>query len=210
MKKSLTRKVSRLKLCELAKLRQDAKAVMSTIQPRLVDVHHDLSIEVTAHDQTTSICKAMGTLVFRYNGRNIQHEQYPYDPTYSNIISGLRMPENFTMTGKGSRVGLKTGKINLYTMNRNQEGLWIKPDNSAADYKSAGIKRINFEGIPKGKEAARGLHERYRHISYNTLYTLPGYSKEAGKEKIRCKACEQGKATKPSAPKQPQDLQIRM
>ena len=84
--------------------------------------------------------------------------------------------------------------------------MWIKPDNEVADWKCAGIKRMNFEGTLKGKKAAQELHERYGHISYNTLRTLPEYPKEAGKEKIRCKACEQGKATKPSAPKQPQDL----
>ena len=63
---------------------------------------------------------------------------------------------------------------------------------------------MNFEG----KEKARELHERYGYISYNTLKTLPKYPKDE-KEKIRCKACEQGKATKPSALKQPQELQIR-
>ena len=54
----------------------------------------------------------------------------------------------------------------------------------------------------KGKEAAISLHERYGHVSYNTLCTLPEYLKDQ-KKKIRCEAYEKGKATKPSSPKQP-------
>jgi len=49
---------------------------------------------------------------------------------------------------------------------------------------------------------AISLHERYGHISYDTLRTLPEFLKNK-KEKIRCEACEKGKATKPPSPKQP-------
>jgi len=55
------------------------------------------------------------------------------------------------------------------------------------------------------KRRTQELHERYGHISYSTLCTLPEYTMGIGKEKIRCKACEQRKATKPSAPKRPQE-----
>jgi len=56
---------------------------------RLTDVQHNLSINVTRHDGSKSICKIMGILVFRHNGRNICHQECLYDPSYSNIISGL-------------------------------------------------------------------------------------------------------------------------
>jgi len=56
---------------------------------RLTDVQHNLQLEVSGHGGTKSVCKIMGTLVFRHNGRNIRHEQCLYDPSYSNIISGL-------------------------------------------------------------------------------------------------------------------------
>jgi len=49
---------------------------------------------------------------------------------------------------------------------------------------------------------AISLHERYGHIFYDTLRTLPEFPKD-WKEKIRCEACEKGKATKPPSPKQP-------
>ena len=178
---------------------------------QLTDIQHNLQIKVTAHDKSESICKTMGTLVFRHNGRNIRHEQCLYDPSYSNIVSGLRMPEEFVMTDKKDKVELKVGKRTLYKINCDSEGLWIKPDNKVADWKAAGIKKTEKRGerqgqitSAKGKEAAQELHERYGHISYNTLRTLPEYPKDQ-KEKIQCKAYEQGKATKPPSPKQPQE-----
>jgi len=49
-------------------------------------------------------------------------------------------------------------------------------------------------------ETIKELHERYGHISYDTLKTLPEYPKNAGKPP-RCKACEKGNATKTPSPK---------
>lgn len=130
----------------------------------------------------------MGILVFRHNERNIRHEECLYDPLYSNIISGLRMPADLTLVGTKGKADFKVGKKILYKMERDAAGLWIKPENAVADWKVAGIKRMN-----SGEEAikqAQDLHERYGHISYNTLRTLPEFPKEIGKEKIRCQACE--------------------
>jgi hypothetical protein len=62
-------------------------------------------------------------------------------------------------------------------------GLWVAPDNSMAK-----VGRI---------EAVKELHERYRHISYDTLRSLlecPNFE-----EKPRCETCEKGKAEKPPA-----------
>jgi len=171
---------------------------------RLTDTQHHLEIPVRGHDGSESICTVMGTLVFKHNGRIIRHEQCLYDPSYSNIISGLRMPDDFTLKGTKTSAELKTGRKVLYKMKRDDNGLWIKLDNHWSDWKAAGIKRTNSQGEDAVK-LARELHERYGHISYNTLRTLPEYPKAVGKEKIRCKACEQGKATKPAAPKQPQE-----
>ena len=81
----------------------------------LIDVQHNLKIVVTAHDKTESICTAMGTLIFMHNSTNIKHEQCLYDPKYSNIISGLRMPKQFTMEGNdGDKVVLKIKGNTLY------------------------------------------------------------------------------------------------
>jgi len=101
----------------------------------------------------------MGTLVFRHNGRNIRHEQCLYDPSYSNIISGLRMPDDFTLKGTKNTAELKTGRKVLYKMTRDPAGLWIEPDNVVADWKAAGIKRT-VAGKGEVIKQARDLHER--------------------------------------------------
>jgi len=174
---------------------------------RLVDIQHNLQLEVSGHNGKTSICSIMGTLVFRHNGRNIRYEQCLYDPSYSNIISGLRMPDDFVLQATKTTAELKTGRKVLYKMTRDSAGLWIEPDNAVADWRAAGIKKTEAAGGEEAIKEAKNLHERYGHISYNTLRTLPKFPKEIGKEKIRCQACEQGKATKRSAPKQPQEPQ---
>jgi len=171
----------------------------------LTDTQHYPEILVRGHDGSESICTIMGTLVFKHNGRIIRHEQCLYDSSYSNIINGLRMPDDFTLKGTKTSAKLKTGRKGLYKMKRDENGLWIKPDNAVKDWKAAGIRRMDIQG--EDEKLARELHERYGHISYNTVCTLPEYSKNVGKEKIRYKACEQGKARKPNVPKQPQEPQ---
>jgi len=151
---------------------------------RLSDVQHNLQLEVSGHDGTKSVCKIMGTLVFRHNGRNIRHEQCLYDPLYSNIISGLRMPDDFILKGAKTTAELKTGRKVLYKITRDSAGLWIEPDNAVAGWRAAGIKRTEAAEGEEAIKQAKDLHERYGHISYNTLCTLPEFLKEIGKEKI--------------------------
>ena len=122
------------------------------------------------------------------------------------------MPDNFILKGTKTSAELKTGRKVLYKMTRDENDWWIKPDIHYRDWKTAGIKKAaeRERMSPQGEDAvklARELHERYGHISYNTLCTLPEYPKAVGKEKIRCKACEQEKATRPNTPKQPQEPQ---
>ena len=116
------------------------------------------------------------------------------------------MPDDFILKATKTTAELKTGRKILYRMTRDSAGLWIEPDNAVADWRAAGIKRTAADeprglGKEEAIKQARDLHERYGHISYNTLRTLPEFPKEIRKEKekIRCQACEQGKATKPNA-----------
>ena len=48
----------------------DTAATHHTINEydRLVDIQHNLQLEVLGHYGKTSVCSIMGTLVFRYNG----------------------------------------------------------------------------------------------------------------------------------------------
>ena len=75
-----------------------------------------------------------------------------------------------------------------------QGGLWIKNTEG----------RINHTNV----EVIKDLHERYGHISFDTLSTLPEYPK-GHNIKPWCKACEKGKATKPPSLKQLSNQAIR-
>jgi len=109
----------------------------------LIDCQHHLELPVQGYDGKESVCRVIGTLVFRHNRRNIRHKQCLYDPTYSNIISGVRMPDEFVLKGAKSSAELKTGRKILYKMTRDEQGLWIKPDNPVSDWKAADIKRMS-------------------------------------------------------------------
>jgi len=158
----------------------------------LTDIQNNLNIKITGHDHSTSICDTMGTLLIKHNGVNMKLEKCLYKPTYSNIISRLRILQNYDQKTRGSESIITSGGKVLYKIKRQEDGLWIKAE--AYDGKA----RINSV---KRKELAINLHERYGHVSYDTLRTLPEFPKN-WKEKIRCEACEKGKATKPPSPKQ--------
>jgi len=140
----------------------------------LTDIQNNFSMKITGHDHSTSICDTMGTLLIKHNGVNMKLEKCLYKPTYSNIISGLRMPQNYDQKTRGSESTITSGGKLLYKIERQEDGLWIKIE--AYDGKA----RINSA---KGKELAISLHERYGHISYDTLRTLPEFPKD-WKEKI--------------------------
>jgi hypothetical protein len=164
---------------------------------RLSEVE-EVNIEVEAHDGTKSICKKRGTLTFRHNGREIKLKDTLYDLTYSNLISGQRITENHCLEVNSEKrtAKLKIGKKVIYKMRKDlRGGLWVKPD---------GNKTMP---VVKTFEVSE-LHERYGHISFNTLKSLPECPKFHAKP--RCEACEKGKATKPPARnQQKKDPKIR-
>ena len=78
----------------------------------------------------------------------------------------------------------KEGKT-IYQMDVDYRGgLWIKNTEGKINYTST-------------KDQVKDLYERYGHISFDTLKTLPEYPKDKTIKKPRCEACEKGKATKP-------------
>jgi len=159
----------------------------------LTDIQNNLSMKITRHDHSMSIYDTMGTLLIKHNEVNMKLEKCLYKPTYSNIISGFRMTQNYDQKTRGSESTITSGGKILYKIERQADGLWIKTE--AYDGKA----RINWV---KEKELAISLHERYGYISYDTLRTLPEFPKD-WKEKIRYEACEKEKATKLPSPKQP-------
>jgi hypothetical protein len=95
---------------------------------RLHDIE-EISLAVEAHDGTKSICRKRGTLIFRHNGREMKHVDTLYDPTYSNLISGQRMPDEHCLDIKKKTAELKEGNKIIYKMRKDNRGaLWIRPE----------------------------------------------------------------------------------
>ena len=149
--------------------------------------------EVRGHDGAKSTCKTKGTLTISHNNTIHHLEECLYDPTYSNLISGQRINRQLTSItleidghqGSISSKGTKVFDLEIDCLG----GIWIRGEWGGDIKKSQG-------------DTIKELHERYGHISYDTLQNLPEYPKgyEVGKPP-RCEACEKGKATKPPSPK---------
>jgi len=84
----------------------------------------------------------MGALVFRHNRRNIRHEECLYDPSYSNIISRLSMPDEFVISGTKGKAELKVGRKTLYKMDRDAGGLWVRLENRVEDWRAAVLEWV--------------------------------------------------------------------
>jgi hypothetical protein len=163
---------------------------------RLSEVE-EVNIEVEAHGGTKPISKKRGTLAFRHNGRGVRLKDTLYDPTYSSLISGQRITENYCLEVNSEKrtAKLKVGQKVIYKMRRSQRRARVKPDGN------------KIMPVVKTSEVSE-LHERYGHISFNTLKSLPECPKIP--YQTRCEACEKGKATKPPARnQQKKDPKIR-
>ena len=151
------------------------------------------NLSVKGHDRTKTTCTTVGTMTIKHNGRTINHEETLYHDSYSNLISGQRLPPHTMTVEEGTaEIKLKGKSKALYKRLRDDDGgNWIKPD----EEKEAQIGTL---------EEAREMHERYGYISYDTLKTLPQFPKI--KQNPRCEACEKGKTTMPAAREQQQKI----
>lgn len=144
----------------------------------------DIAMTVEAYNKLTSVCHKKGTLVFVRNGQTHYLQDCLYDPTYSNLISEQRHTA-YTLEAEPTKATLKEGGKTVYTMKVDSKGaIWIKIE------KPASVKVT-------GTESTKELHERYGHISFDTLRTLPECHKF--NTKLRYEAYKKGKATKPVA-----------
>jgi hypothetical protein len=149
---------------------------------RISDIK-EINLEVEEHDGKKSICMKQGTLILKHNGCKIHLKETLYDPTYSNLISSQRISKNLCLevNTKNRTAQLKIGQNIIYKMTRDiRGGLWIKPEDRNTKIKMSEVSE---------------LHERYEHISFDTLKSLL----ECPKFYMRpqCEASEKGKATKP-------------
>ena len=149
---------------------------------RLTDLRPGKTITACNGTKTTAIHE--GTLKIKHNGRDITLKNVLYHPSFYNLISGQRVKGDFDIKGRGNSVDIEVNGETLYHAERDISGtMWIKPDEPAS------IKKVTL----------MDLHERYGHISFDTLKSLPEGQKYHGKTAPKCEACIAGKSTKPPA-----------
>ena len=149
------------------------------------------SWEVRGHDGSKSICRTKGTLTFSHNNITHHFEECLYDATYSNLISGQRINKQFSPLNieiDGFHGSILTKGTRTFDLEIDSLGaIWIRGE------WGADIKKVQGQNLKE-------LHERYGHISYDTLKTLPEYPQNTRKPPS-CEACEKGKATEPPSRK---------
>jgi len=148
------------------------------------------SWEVRGHDGSKSICRTKGTLTISHNGKTHHLDDCLYDATYSNLVSGQWINRQFSpliieINGHRGTIGSQGSQVFDLEID-GLGGMWVLGEWGPAIRRTQG-------------ETAKELHERYGHISYDTLKHLPEYPKSTINPP-RCEACEKGKATKPPAP----------
>ena len=157
---------------------------------------------VQGHDGHITQAELIGDISLPHKGRNIILRNVLYSPHFSNLISGLRSSKTCSLTRSGTQATLMVEDKDVYQMEADQNGLWVKPD----DLKEQKEKRIVVLKVNSNK--LQELHERYGHISFLTLKRLPETKDIPPEEftKAECIACIKGKSTKPMAKS---DLAIR-
>jgi hypothetical protein len=124
----------------------------------------------------------------------MKHVDTLYDPSYSNLISGQRMPDEHCFDIKKKIAELKEGSRIIYKMRKvNRGALSIRPEDKIP------VKAPAKKTLLVQKLALSELYEKYGHISFDSLKNLPKCPKFNIKNKPRCKAYEKGKAIKPAA-----------
>ena len=159
----------------------------TTNNRKLLHDVNTVNLSVKGHDGQKTTCTTIGTMTIKHHGKRIKQEETLFHETYSNLIRGQRLPPHTMIVEQSTaEIRLKGKKGILYKMTRDEDGgNWIKPDELT--HKVGTV------------EAAKQMHERYAHISDDTLRTLPNYSRIYQGLQPRCEPCEKRKATKPTA-----------
>ena len=145
---------------------------------------------ITACNGTKTTAVHEGTLRMKHNGRDIILKNVLYHPDFYNLISGQRVSG---IELKRDALGLRvfTNGEPLYTIEQDSGTMWIKPEDSGQSCTT---------NVSVNKATLMDLHERYGHISFDTLKSLPEVApKYHGKPAPKCEACIAGKSVKPPA-----------
>ena len=146
---------------------------------------------ITGFNGTTTTSECSGTMTMKHGGRDIILKGVQYHPHFCNLISGQKL-QNFSLECNNKGTKVKVNNDTLYHINRGLTGtMWIIPE----DTKIVTLK-VN-------KETLQGLHERYGHISFDTLKSLPEAKGLSGPGTGTCTACLKSKSTNPPSKPSP-------
>ena len=112
-----------------------------------------------------------------------------YYPKLYNLISGQKLGDH-TTTSKGNHMEVRLPDNSLlYKIERDANGtMWIKPDGPT-----------KIVTLKVNKVTLQDLHERYGHISYPSLLSLPEAKKVIDLGTRTCNGCLYGKSTQPAS-----------
>ena len=147
---------------------------------------------ITGFNGTTTTSECFGTMTMKHGGREIILKNVQYHPQFCNLISGQKL-QSFSLITDNEGTRVKTDNNDtLYSITRGITGtMWIIPKDT---------KIVTFK---VNKETLQGLHERYGHISFETLKYLPGAKGLSGTGTGTCKACLKSKSTNPPSKPSP-------
>ena len=146
-------------------------------------------ITITAANGTQTKAECSGTLNMTHQGREITLKGVLYHPKFYNLISGQKLGDH-TTTSKGNHMEVRLPDSSLlYKIERDANGtMWIKP---------GGPTKVVT--LKVNKVTLQDLHERYGHISYSSLLSLPEAKKVVDLGNRTCNACLYGKSTQPAS-----------
>ena len=147
---------------------------------------------ITTSNRTRTQAKWEGEVILHTPlGRKVTLNNVLYHPSFYNLVSG-QLQENFTIEAHNNNFTVRVEGNVLYYGIRDSKGMmWINPGDET---------RKTGNSLQQNKVTLQDLHERYGHISYNLIKSLPEAKRVSGQPEP-CKACQKGKNTKPPARK---------
>jgi hypothetical protein len=154
------------------------------------------TIKIKGHDGTKTKTEPIGSAYIKHREQTIELQEVHYHPNFSNLVSGLvwSPPYSLQDDGDSRTFWWKNNLVFEFEPRTFSKKLLIRHDEEDVN-----ATRIDLED----------LHERYGHISLNTLILLPEAQKIIGGKHFVCESCEKGKSTEPPAYKQAQSIRTK-
>ena len=125
--------------------------------------------------------------------RDIILKNVLYHSSFYNLISGQKIKNMELRKDHNGQLTVFNGNDPLYKIDREygtKGTMWIKPDDES--------RRMTNTYVSVNKATLIDIHERYGHISFDTLKTLPEGQKYHIQPAPKCEPCIAGKSVKPS------------